>query len=186
MGEKKIQEPKQTKGLLTKKKEPVHENIELHQNKKPMETVSYKSILLNIFKNKTYDLSENKTSEKKVVESQHSSKITDAVIPYDEPYSKQLKPTRIRIPSNRRNYIGLFTETLNQKPSNISEAYTRFKRQSLFKSSRHRSKRSIKGQKFPSEDSTSAPPTLVALMALDAIVALFAFNAVVALLILAT
>ena len=103
---------------------------------------------------------------------------------YESILINSVKPQSRNFPEKLFNNIYVFTEILKQNPSNISAAYTRFKRQNIMKYSHLRRKRSTQSRKFVDED--AGQPWMVALVALDVIVALFAFNAVVALFFLAS
>ena len=150
---------------------------------------SYKSIILDAVKPKIVsDTTLEQSDEKVAVQNAGDN---DTLLAKKESYpsgiNKKVKPIRPRFPpATQHNYMNLFAEKAGHSPSNMSQFFTRFKRQNILKKAHHlqRKKRSLQTKRLQEE--TGGWPWMAALVAVDVLVALFAFNAVIALLILAT
>lgn len=149
---------------------------------------SYKSIILEAVKPKV--VSDTTLEQSDEIVAVQDAGDNDTLLSKKESYpsgiNQKVKPTRPRFPpATQHNYMNLFAEKAGHS-SNMSQFFTRFKRQNILKKAHHlqRKKRSLQTKRLQEE--TGGWPWMAALVAVDVLVALFAFNAVIALLILAT
>ena len=153
---------------------------------------SYKSIILDAVKPKIVSDTDTTLEQSDETVADQDAGDNDTVLAKQESYpsriNQKVKPTRPRFPpATQHNYMNLFAEKASHtSPSNMSQFFTRFKRQNILKKAHHlqRKKRSLQTKRLQEE--TGGWPWMAALVAVDVLVALFAFNAVIALLILAT